>query len=74
MAAFQPEALVISLGLDAHRQDPLAGLALETEDFELLGRRLSKLALPTVIVQEGGYPTDYLGNNLAAFLSGYGVG
>lgn len=71
MAVFRPEAVVIPLGLDAHREDPLAGLALETEDFELLGRRLSEIALPTVIVQEGGYPTDYLGRNLAAFMEGY---
>ena len=29
------------------------------------------IVLPTVLVQEGGYPTEHLGNNLAAFLGGY---
>lgn len=71
MMVFRPEALVVPLGLDAHRDDPLAGLALETEDFQALGQRLAAIELPTVIVQEGGYPTEHLGNNLAAFIRGY---
>ncbi|MCG6658973.1 histone deacetylase family protein [Halomonas campisalis] len=71
LADFRPDAVVVALGLDAHRDDPLAGLALETADFEAVGRRLARLALPTVLVQEGGYPTDVLGHNLAAFMGGF---
>lgn len=71
MESFKPDALVIALGLDAHKDDPLAGLALETSDFYLIGKRLSVLNLPTVVVQEGGYPTEYLGQNLVAFLKGF---
>ncbi|MDI5936422.1 histone deacetylase family protein [Halomonas kalidii] len=71
MEAFQPDAMVVALGLDAHKDDPLAGLALETDDFRALGRRLADIDLPTVIVQEGGYPTESLGANLAAFVQGY---
>ncbi|WP_445157297.1 histone deacetylase family protein [Halomonas sp. E14] len=71
MSSFQAEALVVPLGLDAHRDDPLAGLALETEDFEAIGRRLAAIALPTVLIQEGGYPTEHLGRNLAAFMRGF---
>ncbi|CAM3889510.1 histone deacetylase family protein [Vreelandella rituensis] len=71
MQAFKPQALVIALGLDAHKDDPLAGLALETEDFGLLGKRLAEIPLPTVVVQEGGYPTEHLGRNLAAFMDGF---
>ncbi|SFH70085.1 histone deacetylase family protein [Modicisalibacter xianhensis] len=73
MAAFRPEALIVALGLDAHKDDPLAGLALDTEDFTPIGARLNALDLPTVLVQEGGYPTPSLGNNLAAFLRGFGT-
>lgn len=73
LEAFRPGALVVALGLDAHHADPLAGLALETDDFVTLGRRLAAIDLPTVIVQEGGYPTEHLGANLAAFLKGYGA-
>ncbi len=54
-----------------HKADPLAGLALETGDFTAVGRQLAELDLPTVLVQEGGYPTDELGHNLAAFMAGF---
>ncbi len=71
MEAFRPDALVVALGLDAHRDDPLAGMALETEDFTRIGRRLAAIDLPTVLIQEGGYPTEHLSHNLAAFMGGY---
>ncbi|QOR38609.1 histone deacetylase family protein [Billgrantia diversa] len=71
MEAFRPEAVVIALGLDAHRADPLAGMALETEDFAAVGKRLARLTQPAVLVQEGGYPTEHLGDNLAAFMNGF---
>lgn len=71
LSDFRPQALVVALGLDAHKDDPLAGLALEAEDFIEIGRRLAAIDLPTVLVQEGGYPTAHLGDNLAAFLGGY---
>jgi acetoin utilization deacetylase AcuC-like enzyme len=68
---FQPQALVVALGLDAHREDPLAGMALETADFAAVGQRLARLLLPTVLVQEGGYATATLSDNLAAFMRGF---
>ncbi|WP_192034582.1 histone deacetylase family protein [Halomonas sp. YLGW01] len=71
LEAFRPEAVVVALGLDAHKDDPLAGLALETADFRRVGARLGRLCLPTVLIQEGGYPTEALGANLAAFLEGF---
>lgn len=71
MDRFKPQAIVIALGLDAHKDDPLAGMALETEDFYRIGQRLAQLKGPKAIVQEGGYPTDSLGDNLAAFLQGF---
>ncbi|QFU01971.1 Acetylpolyamine aminohydrolase [Halomonas sp. THAF5a] len=71
LEAFRPESVVVALGLDAHKDDPLAGLALETEDFTAVGQRIAALGLPTVLVQEGGYPTEHLGDNLAAFLGGF---
>ncbi|NIC05953.1 histone deacetylase family protein [Billgrantia bachuensis] len=71
MQAFRPEAVVIALGLDAHRDDPLAGMTLETEDFAVVGQRLRRLGLPTALVQEGGYPTEHLDANLAAFMQGF---
>ncbi|MBB3139781.1 histone deacetylase family protein [Halomonas organivorans] len=71
LVEFRPAVLVVALGLDAHRADPLAGLALDTADFSGVGRRLAALDLPTVLVQEGGYPTVHLSHNLAAFMGGF---
>jgi acetoin utilization deacetylase AcuC-like enzyme len=71
LEAFRPQALVVALGLDAHKDDPLAGLALETDDFISVGRRIAALDLPIVLVQEGGYPTAHLSDNLAAFMGGF---
>lgn len=68
---FEPEAVVVALGLDAHKDDPLAGLKVETEAFVEVGKRLAALSYPMVIVQEGGYPTEHLSANLAAFMQGF---
>jgi acetoin utilization deacetylase AcuC-like enzyme len=69
---FQPQALVIALGLDAFEGDPIAGLAISTEGFDSIGSRISeRLGMPTIIVQEGGYLCPELGQNLAAFIQGF---
>jgi len=36
-----------------------------------VGRRLAALNLPAVIVQEGGYQVDRLGEDAAAFLAAF---
>ena len=69
--AFAAGALVVALGLDAHVDDPFAGLAVTTPGFARLGRAIAAIGLPTVLVQEGGYPSPALGDNLAAFLGGF---
>ncbi|MEZ5891890.1 MAG: histone deacetylase family protein [Parvularculaceae bacterium] len=72
VSAFKPGALVIALGLDAYEGDPIAGLAVTTEGFARIGEKIAaSLKLPTVIVQEGGYPCAELGSNLTSFLGGF---
>lgn len=70
-ADFKPGALVLALGLDAHEADPLNGGAVTTEGFTVMAGLIAALGLPTVIVQEGGYLTPVLGDNLAAFLTAF---
>lgn len=72
--AFAPEALVVALGLDAFEGDPFGGLSVTTPGFSRIGEAIAGLGLPTVIVQEGGYLCDELGDNLTAFLTGFGCG
>jgi len=68
--AYSPTALVVALGLDASEHDPLKGLAITTQGFGEIGAAIAALNLPTVYVQEGGYLSDVLTDNLASFLNG----
>ena len=71
IAAFGAELLIVSYGADTFVGDPISHFALETADYPLMAREIAALGLPTVIVMEGGYATDALGANVAAFLSGF---
>lgn len=68
---FEADVLVVALGLDASEHDPLAFLRITGDGFRRIGETLGALALPTVIVQEGGYLSEHLGANLAATLAGF---
>jgi acetoin utilization deacetylase AcuC-like enzyme len=68
---FAPQALVIALGLDAHESDPLQGGKVTQAGFARMAEEIAALRLPTVIVQEGGYLTEHLPDNLAMFLAAY---
>ncbi|MBL8584062.1 MAG: histone deacetylase family protein, partial [Rhizobiaceae bacterium] len=71
--AHGPDALVVALGLDAFEGDPFGGLSVTTPGFSRIAEAIAGLRLPTAIVQEGGYLCDELGDNLAAFLTGFGA-
>ncbi|MGF7159969.1 acetoin utilization deacetylase AcuC-like enzyme [Rhodoligotrophos appendicifer] len=71
VAAFAPGAIVIALGLDASEHDPFGGLAVTTAGFQRIGEHLARLERPAVIVQEGGYISEVLGQNLTSFLNGF---
>jgi acetoin utilization deacetylase AcuC-like enzyme len=69
--AFQPAFLVISAGFDLLQGDPAAttsGFGVTLDGLEQIGRRLAGLNLSTVIVQEGGYQIDRLGEMAVRFL------
>jgi len=69
---FAPDVLVVALGLDASEHDghhPF--FRISTDGFNRIGAAIGDLMLATVLVQEGGYVSDYLGANLAAALHGF---
>jgi acetoin utilization deacetylase AcuC-like enzyme len=72
--AFGAEALVLSLGFDSHRDDPIGILGVTTVGFGGVGRRIRQLGLPAVVVQEGGYQVEVIGDCLGAFLDGFRQG
>ena len=47
--------MIVSAGVDAHADDPLAQLELSTEAFRDLGRRCAALGPRVAAVLEGGY-------------------
>ena len=65
------EALVISLGVDTYKDDPISSFKLESDDFFDMGARIAALGLPTVFVMEGGYAVEQIGTNTANTLSGF---
>jgi acetoin utilization deacetylase AcuC-like enzyme/GNAT superfamily N-acetyltransferase len=68
--AFHPQFLVVALGLDTAGHDPAGSWRLQADDFEVNGRMLGALGLPTLVVQEGGYRLRTLGRNALSFFRG----
>ncbi len=71
---FKPDLILISAGFDAHREDPLAGMNLEDEDFEELTRMVMGIAdehcqSRLVSILEGGYNLNALARSAEAHLS-----
>jgi acetoin utilization deacetylase AcuC-like enzyme len=68
---FGPRFLVVSAGFDTFAGDPIADFALTSAAYPEIGRRMAGLRLPTLIVQEGGYAIDELGENVVGLLRGF---
>jgi acetoin utilization deacetylase AcuC-like enzyme len=68
---FAPKYLVVSAGMDIYTDDPLGTIKITTAGIREIGKRISGLSLPTVIVIEGGYNNEVLGTNIVAFLSAF---
>jgi len=62
--------VVVSLGLDTYHLDPISDLGLTADGLERCGELVASAGLPLVILQEGGYATDDLGENTRRWLSG----
>jgi acetoin utilization deacetylase AcuC-like enzyme len=67
----EAQALVVALGVDAAAADPESPLDVTAAGYAAAGRALGGLGLPAVIVQEGGYDLDAIGELVAAFLGGF---
>ena len=71
VSEFAPEFLLVSAGFDAHKEDPLANLNFQDEDFAWVTRELVDLAGRhcggrIVSTLEGGYNLSALGRGVAA--------
>jgi acetoin utilization deacetylase AcuC-like enzyme len=73
--AFAPQALLVSAGYDAHRDDPLANLLVTDAGFgavaEAVGAVARRLGIGGVaLTLEGGYDLDGLHRSVAATVTG----
>jgi acetoin utilization deacetylase AcuC-like enzyme len=69
LEAFRPQLVFVSAGFDAHRDDPLAYLNLEDEDYRWVTEKLVDLADRhaegrVVSTLEGGYNTEALARSV----------
>jgi len=64
-------ALVVSLGVDAAKDDPESPLLVSEDGYRGAGTLLRETGLPAVVVQEGGYHLPTLGALVAAYLEGH---
>ncbi len=73
--AFQPELILVSAGFDAHRDDPLAMMAVSDAGFRRMATRVRDWANELtdgqlVLMLEGGYNLRALSESVAAVLEG----
>ncbi|MDT3420135.1 acetoin utilization deacetylase AcuC-like enzyme [Pseudomonas protegens] len=71
LRAFAPELLVVSLGVDTFKDDPISHFLLESEDFLGMGQIIATVGTPTLFVMEGGYMVDEIGLNAVNVLHGH---
>ena len=69
--SFAPDAVVVSLGVDTYKDDPISCFELDTPDYAVLGARVAGLGVPTLFVMEGGYAVEAIGTNVAGVLTGF---
>jgi acetoin utilization deacetylase AcuC-like enzyme len=75
---YRPDLILISAGYDAHRHDPLGGLALDTKSYGGMSARMralgDELDAPVGAVLEGGYDLQALADSVIETMGGLGDG
>ncbi len=71
----KPEIILVSAGFDAHRADPVGGLCLLENDYQVLATQVLAVAKThcngrLVSLLEGGYHLDHMPTSVAAHLKG----
>jgi acetoin utilization deacetylase AcuC-like enzyme len=71
IAAYGAEVIVVSLGVDTYKHDPISQFKLDSPDYLRMGQRIAALGLPTLFVMEGGYAVAEIGINAVNVLEGF---
>jgi acetoin utilization deacetylase AcuC-like enzyme len=67
---YNPTTVVVSCGFDTYEKDPIGGFRLTIPFYEKIARKIISLKLPTLVIQEGGYNIDDLGEIAYSFMKG----
>ena len=65
---FGPKYLVVSAGMDTFDGDPLGKFKVTRDGFMEIGKRIAAFSLPSVLIMEGGYANEALGENIVTLL------
>ena len=68
---YDADVLVISLGVDTFKNDPISQFKLDSPDYLRMGERIARLGKPTLFVMEGGYAVEEIGINAVNVLEGF---
>lgn len=72
--AFQPDYLIVSLGVDIMKGDPTGNFFVTGNGMRRIGEAIGRGAYRSLVVQEGGYNLGNLRRGVREFLIGYAVG
>ena len=72
LTRMRPAAWLVSAGFDAHKDDPLGGMAMTEVGYHAIGGLLRSAAatMPVLAILEGGYDLEALRRSVRAFLQG----
>lgn len=68
---FAAQVVVISLGVDTFKNDPISKFKLESNDYLKIGKSIASLNKPTLFIMEGGYDVEEIGLNTVNILKGF---
>jgi acetoin utilization deacetylase AcuC-like enzyme len=68
---YSPDIVVVSVGVDTFKADPISKFKLEQEDYLRMGEAIRSLNKPTLFIMEGGYAVAEIGINAVNVLSGF---
>ena len=68
---YSPEHLIVSLGFDTYRTDPICDFHLSAGYFHQMAARIAALEYPSLLILEGGYDVEALGQLAVNFVKGW---
>lgn len=69
--AYEPDVVLVGLGVDTFKKDPISLFRLTSDCYPLIGAKIASLGRPSLFVMEGGYAVDDVGINVVGVLDGF---